>query len=114
MRSERIISGNRIPKIIPFQSQFIGDKIYSEQGWAYLKQLGQELTEEDFTLLGAKHHLLHAFHLRIRDKDGREISAWDWDLGKDFSKNFDWEFFKGWCETDEFQSFSARARASQN
>ena len=43
----------------------VGDKIYSQAGAAYLKQLGENLSESDYTLLGSHHHLLHAFYLRL-------------------------------------------------
>jgi 23S rRNA pseudouridine1911/1915/1917 synthase len=38
----------------------IGDKIYSHDGRFYLKRLEQPLTDDDFSLLGAQHHLLES------------------------------------------------------
>ena len=43
----------------------IGDKIYSQQGRFYLQRLEAALTPEDYAVLGAEHHLLHAFQLNL-------------------------------------------------
>ena len=44
----------------------VGDKLYSFDGKYYLKRFNnEELTEEDYKELGATHHLLHAFALKI-------------------------------------------------
>ena len=44
----------------------VGDKLYSYEGKYYLKKcLDEELTEADYSLLGAKHHLLHSFVLNL-------------------------------------------------
>lgn len=43
----------------------IGDKIYSHGGRFYLQRLEAPLTPEDYALLGAEHHLLHAFRLEV-------------------------------------------------
>lgn len=43
----------------------IGDKMYSHDGAFYLKRLQQDLTADDLSLLGAPHHLLHAYSLQL-------------------------------------------------
>lgn len=43
----------------------IGDKIYSHDGHFYLKRLQQPLAAEDWQVLGAEHHLLHAFEVEL-------------------------------------------------
>lgn len=54
----------------------VGDKMYSEDGRAYLTQLERELNEEDYARLGARRQLLHSFSLRIgnRAKGGAEAA----------------------------------------
>jgi 23S rRNA-/tRNA-specific pseudouridylate synthase len=101
----------------------IGDKIYSLDGAAYLKQLDGELDEEDYRALGARHHLLHAFHLRLEKTGGASLSAWDWDFGPEFSrrlerfqgvdgfKNAGTEMIRKWCEGEGFRAISAEAKA---
>ncbi|MFM2483641.1 RluA family pseudouridine synthase [Celerinatantimonas yamalensis] len=44
----------------------VGDKIYSSSGKFYLKRLSDDLTELDVQILGATHHLLHAYQLRLK------------------------------------------------
>jgi hypothetical protein len=51
--------------------------MYSDDGKAYRIQLERELDESDYAVLGAKRHLLHAFHLEITPKDGEAAQAWD-------------------------------------
>lgn len=43
----------------------IGDKIYSHNGYYYLKRLKQPLTKEDISALGAETHLLQAYQLEL-------------------------------------------------
>lgn len=43
----------------------IGDKIYSHGGALYLKRLQHDLTAEELALLGAPHHLLHAYAVQL-------------------------------------------------
>ena len=65
-----------------------GDKMSSMDGKYYLKRLEGELDEVDIEALGAPHHLLHAFHLEIRDKNGEGIQGTDFDLPMDFRRLF--------------------------
>jgi 23S rRNA pseudouridine1911/1915/1917 synthase len=52
----------------------IGDKIYSHDGRFYLQRLAAPLTAEDYAVLGAEHHLLHAFQLNLNTgKDQAEL-----------------------------------------
>lgn len=66
----------------------VGDKMYSLEGEYYLKRLEGELDEADIEALGSPHHLLHAFHLEIRDQDGEGIAATDFDLPDPFFNGF--------------------------
>lgn len=43
----------------------IGDKTYSHDGHYYLKRLQQDLDEDDYRELGARHQLLHAWRLQL-------------------------------------------------
>ena len=44
----------------------VGDKLYSFDGKYYLKRFNdEELTENDYKILGAQHHLLHAYALNL-------------------------------------------------
>ncbi len=46
----------------------IGDKIYSQGGYLYLKRLIQPLTADDIAVLGAEHHLLESVLLELDDQ----------------------------------------------
>ena len=62
--------------------------MYSMDGKYYFKRLEGELDDTDFEALGAPHHLLHAFHLEIRDTDGEGIQGTDFDLPESFFTGF--------------------------
>jgi len=47
----------------------VGDKIYSHDGNFFLKRLDEELTEDDYRILGARQHLLHAWSVDLRLPD---------------------------------------------
>lgn len=49
----------------------VGDKIYAHGGRFFLKKLEQGLDEEDYRILGAKNHLLHAWSLTIARPGGK-------------------------------------------
>jgi len=49
----------------------IGDKIYSQGGKFYLKRLESDLTDQDFTALGATSHRLTAVEIEINTDDDR-------------------------------------------
>ena len=89
----------------------VGDKIYSLEGKAYLKQLDRELDESDYLELGSTRHLLHSFCLRIStvEPDGSLVSAaseaWDWDVGPAFAKAFKALEVRAWCATPAFGEF---------
>lgn len=51
----------------------IGDKIYSNAGAFYLARLEKALTDEDYAILGADHHLLSAVTV-VLNIDGHEIT----------------------------------------
>jgi len=55
----------------------VGDKMYGQDGNFYLRRSGADFTDEDYLKLGATHHLLHAFHLKIRAEDGSGITGQD-------------------------------------
>ncbi len=55
----------------------VGDKIYAHDGRYFLKRIAEGLDEDDHAALGARHQLLHAVRLTIRDKDGAGISGED-------------------------------------
>lgn len=44
----------------------IGDKIYSHEGYYFLKRLVGDLSVDDFLELGAKNHTLHAWALKLK------------------------------------------------
>lgn len=50
----------------------VGDKIYAHDGRYYLKRLEKELSEEDYRLLGARAHTLHAWAVRLKLPDRPE------------------------------------------
>ena len=92
----------------------VGDKIYSFGGKAYLKQLDQELTEADILELGASHHLLHSFCLRIGTRGQIASEAWDWNVGTEFSRIFPVMEARVWCATSAFRDLFAEAEAAQS
>ncbi|HSH13755.1 MAG TPA: hypothetical protein VLA15_08395, partial [Desulfurivibrionaceae bacterium] len=44
----------------------VGDKIYSHDSRYYLKRLDRELSPADYQALGAHHHTLHAWAVRLQ------------------------------------------------
>ncbi len=61
----------------------VGDKIYSLKGEMYLKRLEQPLVASDYSLLQSKHHLLHAYEIRLNniwEQGGADISIQDQNL----------------------------------
>ena len=87
----------------------VGDKIYSGEGKAYLAQLDRELGDEDFAILGARRHLLHAFYLRIESKGGEFQEAWDWNSGPEFHATFALDIIKAWKDSEGSRRFIAQA-----
>ncbi len=92
-------------------SPIIGDKIYSQAGSAYLKQLDQELDEADYHCLGARHHLLHAFHLHLKKSEGDEIVGWDWDFNTEFGSYFNPQLIQDWCLGTGFKDLAEEANS---
>ncbi len=76
----------------------VGDKMYAQGGWAYLKRLEQELSEADLAKLGAPHHLLHALYLSI-EAPGHAIQGFDLHWSPAFDAYCDRQ-----CWGDYFQS----------
>lgn len=68
----------------------VGDKVYGQDGSGryYLKRLTEELDADDFAALGARHQLLHAVRLEIRDKEGAGIAGADFRLPEGFERYF--------------------------
>lgn len=91
----------------------VGDKIYSGKGRAYLDQLDRELGDEDYALLGARRHLLHAFYLRIEAQGAGRKEAWDWDAGAEFKAAFDLKPARNWVDSPSGQAFIERAREAR-
>ncbi|MDQ3001246.1 MAG: RluA family pseudouridine synthase [Fibrobacterota bacterium] len=95
----------------------LGDKIYSLDGKAYLKQLDRDLDEKDLLELGAPRHLLHSFCLRIGSGGGTGRSAvneaWDWDVGLDFARFFPALQIRAWCATAAFGELFSKAETAQ-
>lgn len=50
----------------------VGDKIYSREGYYFLKRVAGELSGDDFMELGASNHTLHAWAMRLLLPDTRE------------------------------------------
>lgn len=92
----------------------LGDKIYSGDGRAYLKQLDGELDEADLLELGASRHLLHSFCLRIGTGGNPASEAWDWDVGSEFAKRFPALRIRAWCATPAFGELFAEVEAAQS
>lgn len=90
-------------------SPVLGDKIYSLEGKAYLKQLGGELGDSDRAELGASRHLLHAFCLRVGAGSDADYEAWDWDVGTEFARVFKALEVRAWCATPAFGDFRRQA-----
>lgn len=87
----------------------VGDKIYSGEGRAYLTRLDRELGEEDYAVLGARRHLLHAFYLSIDAKGAGTREAWDWDAGEEFGAGFGLEPVRDWKDSVSCPAFIQRA-----
>ena len=70
----------------------VGDKLYSFDGKYYLKKFrDEELTEEDYQELGAKHHLLHSYALNLELPDNKSehiVSEYFSDDFKEYLKLF--------------------------
>jgi 23S rRNA pseudouridine1911/1915/1917 synthase len=86
-----------------------GDKIYSLESKAYLKRLYSDLDENDYLELGASHHLLHAFYLRIGLAGLPFQEAWDWDCGPEFTRYFDMGMMRRWCASPAFGTMTQEA-----
>lgn len=43
----------------------VGDKLYSHGGFYFLKRCNEDLQADDLNILGASHHLLHAYSLKL-------------------------------------------------
>lgn len=91
----------------------VGDKMYSQDGKAYLKQLDRDLDEADYRELGSTRHLLHAFCLRISDGKSPAAEAWDWDVGPEFGRVFKALEARAWCATPAFQGLWAEAESAR-
>lgn len=91
----------------------VGDKIYSGEGRAYLARLERELGTGDFAVLGARRHLLHAFHLRIDARDMEAREAWDWDAGEEFASVFPLDRARAWKDSADFREFTALAEETR-
>ncbi len=97
----------------------LGDKIYSDSGKAYLKQLDADLDEADYRELGSTRHLLHSFCLRIAttEPDGglekKASEAWDWDVGPAFAQVFKALEVRAWCATPAFGEFWAEVASAR-
>jgi 23S rRNA pseudouridine1911/1915/1917 synthase len=66
----------------------VGDKVYAHEGRYYLKRIDGELDDADHAALGARHQLLHAVRLEIRDAEGAGIVGTDLDLPEAFGRYF--------------------------
>lgn len=88
----------------------VGDKIYSGEGRAYLTRLDRELGDEDYAVLGARRHLLHAFYLEIEAKGAGRQEVWDWDAGAEFNAGFGLELARDWKDSPSGLAFIERAR----
>ena len=66
----------------------VGDKVYSMDGYYYLKRLDGELDVSDIAALQAPHHLLHALLLDVRDAEGAGIKGIDANLPEGFMRFF--------------------------
>jgi 23S rRNA pseudouridine1911/1915/1917 synthase len=91
----------------------VGDKIYSLNGKAYLKQLDGELDEADYRELGSGRHLLHSFCLRIGSKGKPANEAWDWDVGPEFAGAFKALDVRAWCAKPGFGELLAESEAAR-
>jgi 23S rRNA pseudouridine1911/1915/1917 synthase len=91
----------------------VGDKLYADEGRAYLKRLDTELDEADYAALGARRHLLHSFCLRIAAAGKPASEAWDWDVGAEFAAKFKALEARAWCATPAFNELMAEAEAAR-
>ncbi len=81
----------------------VGDKIYGQGGRAFLKVVsGESLDEADWSRLGARHQLLHAFHLRLEKGARRVAEATDWDWSEEFTPYFPKETLAAFTATEEY------------
>ncbi len=92
----------------------VGDKIYSGDGQAYLKRLNEELNEDDYAVLGAQNHLLHAFYLGIAWDGNNFLDAWDWGLGPDFLRHFSEETPTTWKDSGKLDEIIRQANLHRN
>lgn len=75
----------------------VGDKIYAQEGRFYLDRLDRDLGPADYAELGAEHHLLHAFYLRIRREGAAaDCGAEDYRLPEAFGR--EGRTAEGWAE----------------
>lgn len=72
----------------------IGDKIYSHEGYYFLKRVAGELTDDDFTELGANNHTLHAWAMRLKLPDEPERLFFSRLFSEDMARYL--QFFPGW------------------
>lgn len=91
----------------------VGDKMYADEGRAYLKRLEGELGEEDYRALGARRHLLHAFFLRLEAGNGPPREAWDWDVGPEFARTFKALEARTWSSTPACAELMSEASAAR-
>lgn len=89
----------------------VGDKLYADDGRAYLKRVDTPLDEEDFTRLGARHHLLHAFHLSLEPEGGEAFENCDWEADGDFARYFDLAEARAWFDSEGRSLLRARVDA---
>jgi len=75
-----------------------GDKIYSHGGAYYLKRIEEDLTAEDFKVLGSKYHLLHNFFLKLEVEGQKEITIFDWNFSAEFEERVTSLQMKDWWE----------------
>jgi 23S rRNA pseudouridine1911/1915/1917 synthase len=87
----------------------VGDKMYSQGGWAYLKRLTEELSDDDLARLGAPHQLLHAVYLQI-NIPGQSIAGLDKDWSPAFDPYFSRQTITAFLESPLFAAMLAQIR----
>jgi 23S rRNA pseudouridine1911/1915/1917 synthase len=75
----------------------VGDKIYGHDGRYFLKRISEELSVDDYQVLGARNHALHAWAVRLKLDDQGERLFFSRIFSDDMRRYLD--CFSGWETT---------------
>jgi 23S rRNA pseudouridine1911/1915/1917 synthase len=90
----------------------VGDKMYSQGGWAYLQRLNEELSENDLHRLGAPHQLLHAVYLQI-ETPSQTLAGFDLEWSSAFDAYFAREVAQQFLDSPTFAKVIAEIKTAR-